>query len=103
MFGSQINRTAQQPDMALASPPPDSISKMMFAPVISPLAGGTDILAVGSWDNNVRLYAVRNDGQSEPRAMYSHDKPVLDLCWHSVGFCSGSGKWKNDVKDGNER
>jgi mRNA export factor len=98
MFGSQINRTAQQPDMALTSPPPDSISKMMFAPVISPLAGGTDILAVGSWDNNVRLYAVRNDGQSEPRAMYSHDKPVLDLCWHSVGLCSVN--WKDEVKVG---
>lgn len=86
MFGSNLNRPAQTPDIPLAQPPPDSISKIAFAPVISPLAGGTDILAVASWDNNVRLYAVRGDGQSEPRAMYSHDKPVLDLAWHSVSI-----------------
>lgn len=70
--------------MALNQPPPDSISKMAFAPTISSLAGGQDLLAVASWDNNVRIYSVRNDGFSEPKAMYSHDKPVLDLTWHSV-------------------
>jgi WD40 repeat protein len=86
MFGSQLNRQVQTPDMALSQPPSDSISKMQFAPVITQVGGGTDILAVASWDNNVRLYAVSSDGQSQPRAMYSHDKPVLDLCWHTVSM-----------------
>lgn len=48
------------------------------------MGGGQDLLAVASWDNNVRIYSVNNQGVSEPKAMYSHDKPVLDLAWNQV-------------------
>lgn len=33
-------------DIELDSPPPDSVSKISFSPT-------SDVLAVGSWDNNV--------------------------------------------------
>ncbi|KAK4688756.1 mRNA export factor, partial [Tremellales sp. Uapishka_1] len=72
-------------DIELVSPPPDSISKIAFSPV-------QDILAVASWDNNVRLYNVNAQGQSEPKSMYAHEGPVLDLSWSKSGqqlFSSG--------------
>ena len=41
--------TANDPkDVEVADPPPDSISAISFSPV-------ADFLAVGSWDNNVRI------------------------------------------------
>ncbi|THH30001.1 hypothetical protein EUX98_g4192 [Antrodiella citrinella] len=41
-----------------------------------------DYLAVGSWDNNVRLYEVGANGQSQGKAMYLHQGPVLSVCWN---------------------
>ncbi|WVR08721.1 hypothetical protein IAU60_005779 [Kwoniella sp. DSM 27419] len=63
-------------DIELTSPPPDSVSALAFHP-------SADILAVASWDNN---------GQSQGKAMYSHQAPVLDLTWSKDGqylFSSG--------------
>lgn len=34
--------------------------------------------------SQVRLYEVNSQGQSQPKAMYSHEAPVLDLCWSKV-------------------
>ncbi|CAD6589788.1 MAG: hypothetical protein TREMPRED_005516 [Tremellales sp. Tagirdzhanova-0007] len=65
-------------DLELQQPPPDSISKIAFSP-------NTDILAVASWDNGVRLYNVNSQGQSEPKAMHQHEAPVLDLTWTKTG------------------
>ncbi|GFZ51395.1 Nuclear pore protein GLE2 [Saitozyma sp. JCM 24511] len=65
-----------QKDIELVQPPTDSVSDIEFAPT-------QPILAVASWDNNVRLYNVDSSGQSQPRAMYSHEGPVLDLAWSS--------------------
>ena len=45
-------------DIALTSPPEDSISDLSFSP-----AG--DFLAVASWDKKVRIYQVSEQGQSE--------------------------------------
>jgi mRNA export factor len=45
-------------DVALTSPPEDSISDLSFSP-----AG--DFLAVASWDKKVRIYQVTEQGQSE--------------------------------------
>ncbi|RXK41061.1 mRNA export factor [Tremella mesenterica] len=74
-----------QKDIELVQPPPDSISRLEFSPT-------ADILAVGSWDNNVRLYSVNSQGQSEPKAMYSHEAPVLDVTWNKTGsHCFSSG------------
>ncbi|KAK8850673.1 hypothetical protein IAR55_004593 [Kwoniella newhampshirensis] len=65
-------------DIELVNPPPDSVSQIEFSP-------NADILAVGSWDNNVRLYDVNSQGQSQGKAMYSHQAPVLDLTWSKDG------------------
>lgn len=34
----------------------------------------------------VRLYEVSPTGQTQPKAMYSHEGPVLDICWSKVGL-----------------
>ncbi|WVQ95354.1 hypothetical protein IAU59_002451 [Kwoniella sp. CBS 9459] len=72
-------------DIELSNPPPDSVSALAFHP-------SADVLAVASWDNNVRLYDVNSQGQSQGKAMYSHQAPVLDLTWSKDGqylFSSG--------------
>ena len=91
MMNSSVSRPK---DIELVQPPTDSVSKIEFSPT-------QDILAVASWDNNVslslgpdwtalilmnqvRLYEVNSQGQSQPKAMYSHEAPVLDLCWSKV-------------------
>jgi len=74
--------------MELADPPPDSISCLSFSPA-------ADYLAVGSWDNNVRIYEVNAQCQSQGKAMYSHEGPVLDVCWSNDGtrvFSGGADK-----------
>jgi mRNA export factor len=76
MMGSSF-RVASK-DIELAQPPSDSVSKIDFSPT-------QDVLAVASWDNNVRLYNVSNQGQNEPKHMYNHEAPVLDLCWTKNG------------------
>lgn len=40
---------AVEKDVEVADPPGDSISSLAFSPI-------QDYLAVGSWDNNVRVY-----------------------------------------------
>jgi len=49
-FGAATSTTAATPDkdIEVADPPPDSISSLAFSPQ-------ADYLAVGSWDNNVRV------------------------------------------------
>jgi hypothetical protein len=44
-------RPAVQKDIELVQPPPESISKIAFSPT-------QDILAVGSWDNNVSEHQI---------------------------------------------
>ncbi|KAK0523888.1 RNA export factor gle2 [Tilletia horrida] len=84
-FGSAAATQQQQQaannaakDFEVANPPPDSISSLSFAPQ-------ADFLAVGSWDNNVRVYEVQPDGSSVPKAMYTHEGPVLDVTWSKDG------------------
>ncbi|EOR04935.1 hypothetical protein E3P92_00236 [Wallemia ichthyophaga] len=61
-------------DFEVSAPPTDSVSCLSFSP-------NADILAVGSWDNNVRIYEVAPTGQTIPKFMYSHQQPVLSICW----------------------
>lgn len=96
-FGATTSTTAATPDkdIEVADPPPDSISSLAFSPQ-------ADYLAVGSWDNNVRvlpclqsrvnqyihiqvrIYEVGANGQTQGKAMYSHQGPVLSACWNKV-------------------
>jgi len=86
-FGTQQQQPAQA-DVELTDPPADSISCMSFSPV-------ADYLAVGSWDNQVRLYEINAQGLSQGKAMYAHEGPVLDVCWSADGtkvFSGGADK-----------
>lgn len=94
--------TPVEKDLEVSDPPTDSISSLAFSSV-------ADYLAVGSWDNNVRsliscmlvprgrtqlttcislyqvrLYEVGANGQTQGKAMYSHQGPVLGVCWNKV-------------------
>lgn len=64
-------------DVALNSPPDDSISDLAFSPV-------SDHLAVSSWDKKVRIYEINDQGQSEGKALFEHEAPVLNCCWSPV-------------------
>lgn len=64
-------------DVALTSPPEDSISDLSFCPT-------ADILSVASWDNKLRIYDISENGQSQGKAMVEHSKPVLSTSFSSV-------------------
>ncbi|KAJ4480033.1 Poly(A)+ RNA export protein [Lentinula aciculospora] len=75
-------------DKELPNPPNDSISSLSFSKK-------ADYLAVGSWDNSVRVYEVSPQGQSQGRAMYTHQAPVLSVCWNEEGSRIFSGSVDN--------
>lgn len=64
-------------DVEVANPPTDSVSALRFSPT-------ADYLSVSSWDNHVRIYEVKGDGTTEPKAAFQHDGPALDTCWSPV-------------------
>lgn len=70
-------------DVPLNLPPEDSISDIRFSPA-------SEHLAVSSWDKKVRIYEVNEQGQSEGKALFEHEAPVLNCCWSPVsgGICS---------------
>ncbi|TFL04159.1 WD40 repeat-like protein [Pterulicium gracile] len=69
---------AAEKDIEVADPPTDSISSVAFSPT-------ADYLAVGSWDNSVRVYEVGANGQTQGKAMYQHQAPVMSVCWNKEG------------------
>ncbi|KAJ7352542.1 WD40-repeat-containing domain protein [Mycena albidolilacea] len=75
---------AVEKDIEMGDPPTDSISCMAFS-------SQADYLAVGSWDNSVRIYEVGAGGQSQGKAMYQHEGPVLSVCWNKEGSKIFSG------------
>lgn len=64
-------------DIALLSPPEDSISDLAFSPQ-------SNHLAVASWDKKVRIYEVNAQGGTG-KAMMEHDAPVLSCHWSPDG------------------
>lgn len=65
-------------DIALSSPPDDSVSDISFSPV-------SNHLAVASWDKKVRIYEIAENGTSQGKAMFEHEAPVLSCHWSKVG------------------
>ena len=75
---AQTNTTGDiSKDVALTSPPEDSISDLRFSPA-------SEHLAVASWDKKVRIYEINEQGQSEGKALFEHEAPVLNCCWSPV-------------------
>jgi mRNA export factor len=64
-------------DVALNTPPEDSISELAFSPA-------ADFLSISSWDNKVRIYQVNDQGQSEGKAAIDFQAPVLTTAWSQV-------------------
>lgn len=56
--GTSTQNANAAKDVELADPPPDSVSSLSWSPQ-------ADFLAAGSWDNNVRIYEVGANGQSQ--------------------------------------
>lgn len=65
-------------DVTISNPPEDSISDISFS-------SQGDFLSVSSWDNKVRIYEVSPQGQTEGRAMFEHQGPVLSTRWSPDG------------------
>lgn len=66
-------------DVELTEPPQDSVSDLAFS-------SKADLLAVSSWDKKVRIYEISSTGQSQGKAMYEHEAPVLSVVWSKVRF-----------------
>jgi WD40 repeat protein len=74
----QTNTTGDiSKDVPLNSPPEDGISDLRFSPA-------SEHLAVASWDKKVRIYEINEQGQSEGKALFEHEAPVLNCCWSPV-------------------
>ncbi|KAJ5827731.1 hypothetical protein N7447_004494 [Penicillium robsamsonii] len=75
----QTNTTGDiSKDVALNTPPEDGISDLRFSPT-------SEHLAVSSWDKKVRIYEINDQGQSEGKALFEHEAPVLNCCWSPDG------------------
>lgn len=79
-------------DVPLTDPPTDTVQALAFSPAA--LAPKTFLLS-GSWDNEVRCWEIRAQGQSSPVGLTKHDAPVLDVAWSADGhtaFSAGADK-----------
>ncbi|TRM64431.1 WD40-repeat-containing domain protein [Schizophyllum amplum] len=77
-FSTPASSSSAEKDVEMPDPPSDSISSISFSPQ-------ADYLAVGSWDNSVRIYEVGAGGQSQGKALYQHQGPVMGVCWNKEG------------------
>ena len=81
LFGSNAVANPTQGDISKDVPlkdlPEDSISDMAFSPQ-------QELLAVASWDNKVRIYEIDGQGNSQGKAMITHEGPVLGCSWSKV-------------------
>lgn len=71
-------------DVQLQSPPEDSISDLSFSPA-------SDHLAVASWDKKVRIYEIDGSGNSQGKAAFDHEGPVLSCAWSKVSEMENKG------------
>jgi len=81
LFGSSPASNPTQGDLSkdvlLKDPPEDSISELAFSPK-------AEMLAVASWDSKVRIYEIDGSGNSQGKAMFQHEGPVLSCDFSRV-------------------
>ncbi|CAH7673536.1 WD40-repeat-containing domain protein [Phakopsora pachyrhizi] len=75
---SSTSTSTEPKDIEVENPPTDGISSIAWSPQ-------ADFLAAGSWSNEIRIYEVNAQGQSVPKAAYSHEQPVLEVIWSGDG------------------
>ncbi|KAA8912803.1 hypothetical protein TRICI_003346 [Trichomonascus ciferrii] len=95
-FGSSSGTTTNSEinvsnDRVLNSPPEDSVSDLAFSPQ-------AEFLSVASWDKKVRIYELTATGDSQGRALYEHEAPVLSTRWFPDGGKVVSGGCDNAVR-----
>ncbi|KAK9468200.1 WD40-repeat-containing domain protein [Lipomyces arxii] len=83
-FGNVQVQPELSGDRELSSPPEDSISDLSFSPQ-------AEFLAVSSWDKKVRIYELAPNGDSQGKALYEHQGPVLSVHWSKDGTKVVSG------------
>ncbi|KAI1295440.1 mRNA export factor [Halotydeus destructor] len=87
VFGQSTLTATPNPmkDVEVVSAPDDSISSLAF----SPQSLQQNFLVAGSWDNQIRLWEVGQQGQNQwttvPKAQQTHTGPVLDVAWSDDG------------------
>jgi mRNA export factor len=84
LFGQQSSAASANPtqgdlknDVAVNNPPEDGISDIRFSPA-------AEYLAASSWDKKVRIWEVDGNGNTQGRALFEHEGPVLSCCWSPV-------------------
>jgi mRNA export factor len=66
-------------DVQVKDPPEDSISDIAFSPQ-------AEYLAASSWDGKVRIYEIDGQGNSQGKALFPHEGPVLSVAWSKVSL-----------------
>ncbi|KAK4990904.1 hypothetical protein LTR28_001417 [Elasticomyces elasticus] len=72
-------------DRQLSDPPDDSISAVKFSP-------NANFLALSSWNKQMSIYQIMDDGSSAGKARYEFNGPVLSTQWSKSGSRRERGK-----------
>lgn len=89
--GSSSSEIDTNQDKVVQTPAEDSISDLSFSPQ-------AEYLTVASWDKKVRIYEVLPSGDTQGRALYEHQAPVLSAQWFPDGTKVASGGCDNAVR-----
>ena len=84
-FGEQAAAPTHNPnkDVEVPNAATDGISCVAWSPAAG--ANGSNFLAAGSWDNQIRCWEVQTNGTAVPKAATSHDAPILCCAWSQDG------------------
>lgn len=66
-------------DVQVKDPPEDGITEIAFSPQ-------AEYLAASSWDGKVRIYEIDGQGNSQGKALFPHEGPVLSVAWSKVSL-----------------
>jgi len=78
-------------DVEVTHPPDDTVQCLKF----SPPSLATNFLVSGSWDNLVRIWEIKPDGATEPKAQQTMQGPVMSVDFTEDGskiFIAGADK-----------
>eukprot|EP00698_Gefionella_okellyi_P004941 TRINITY_DN14564_c0_g1_i1.p1 TRINITY_DN14564_c0_g1~~TRINITY_DN14564_c0_g1_i1.p1 ORF type:complete len:343 (-),score=63.68 TRINITY_DN14564_c0_g1_i1:42-1070(-) len=78
-------------DFEVPQPPSDSVSSLTWSPK-------ANLFVAGSWDSKVRCWEVQQGMQTVPKAILSHDAPVLCTAWSPDGTKIFSGSCDKTAK-----
>jgi len=86
----QKSGTNNNPGIQVSQPPNDSISSLAWSP-------RANHLSCSSWDGEIRVWNIEQNGSSTPIKSANYTVPVLSLCWNGEGNQIYSGNCANKV------